>query len=255
MRAARAETAPAELDSAPRRRAVCPIATALIIGNSDGIGLALTEQLLAEGWRVVGVSRSPGPRAASGQTQHVIDVCAPEYAARLAQVVAQSGTPDVCVYCVGIGERLDLATLDIDRLVFETNLMGAVVTAQVILPAMVRATRGHFIGLSSQADRFNDPNAPSYSASKAGLSAYLEGLAPACRARGVYITNVRFGFVNTKMAKSRIRPFMISPAEAARRVRHCIARRPVRETYPKRMAVLLTLLQFARGLRRRLIGA
>jgi NAD(P)-dependent dehydrogenase (short-subunit alcohol dehydrogenase family) len=231
-----------------------PIATALIIGNSDGIGLALTEQLLADGWNVVGVSRSSGPRIGSGQTQHVIDVRAPEYTARLAQVVEQSGTPDVCVYCVGIGEPLDLGTLDIDRLVFETNLIGAVATAQVILPGMVRAGRGHFIGLSSQADKLSDPNAPSYSASKAGLSAYLEGLAPACRARGVYVTNVRFGFVDTKMAKSRVRPFMISPAEAAGRVRHCIARHPVRETYPKRMAVLLTLLRLARSLRR-LLGA
>jgi NAD(P)-dependent dehydrogenase (short-subunit alcohol dehydrogenase family) len=33
---------------------------ALIVGNSDGIGLALTRRLLGEGWRVTGVSRSPG---------------------------------------------------------------------------------------------------------------------------------------------------------------------------------------------------
>lgn len=238
----------------PRGGQYASIATALIIGNSDGIGRALTEQLLAEGWRIVGVSRSPGPRPASGQTQHVLDVCAPDYAAQLAQLLEQSGTPDVCVYSVGIGERLDLGTLSVDRLVFETNLIGAVATAQAVLPGMIRAGRGHFIGLSSQADRFSDPNAPSYSASKAGLSAYLEGLAPACRARGVYVTNVRFGFVDTKMAKARLRPFMISATEAARRVRHCIARRPVRETYPKRMALALTLMRLVLGVRRRLLG-
>ena len=33
----------------------------LVIGNSDGIGLALTRRLLAEGWTVTGLSRSTSP--------------------------------------------------------------------------------------------------------------------------------------------------------------------------------------------------
>ncbi len=32
---------------------------AVIIGNSDGIGLALTKRLLNSGWNVLGLSRSP----------------------------------------------------------------------------------------------------------------------------------------------------------------------------------------------------
>ncbi|MET3420839.1 NAD(P)-dependent dehydrogenase (short-subunit alcohol dehydrogenase family) [Actinoplanes tereljensis] len=34
---------------------------ALIVGNSDGIGLALTHRLLAAGWEVTGRSRRPAP--------------------------------------------------------------------------------------------------------------------------------------------------------------------------------------------------
>ncbi len=34
---------------------------ALLIGNSDGIGLATTRRLLDEGWTVAGLSRSPSP--------------------------------------------------------------------------------------------------------------------------------------------------------------------------------------------------
>jgi NAD(P)-dependent dehydrogenase (short-subunit alcohol dehydrogenase family) len=169
----------------------------------------------------------------------VCDVVSAKYAARLAAVVDKLGSPDVCVYCAGIGEFLDLNTLATDRRVFEVNLIGAVTTAMVVLPGMVRSSHGHFIGLSSQADAMNDPNAPSYSASKAGLTRYLESLAPACRARGVYITNIRFGFVDTKMAKSPVKPFLLPASQAAARVRRCIDRRPVRDTFPKRMALLL----------------
>jgi NAD(P)-dependent dehydrogenase (short-subunit alcohol dehydrogenase family) len=221
----------------------------LIVGNSDGIGLALTELLLGEGWRVCGVSRS-GARLSHGAYQHhVLDVCEPDYAQRLGQIVAAEGELDALVYSVGIGEFLDLETLAAERQVFEANLIGAVVTAQVVLPHFSRAGRGHFIGLSSQGDGLVDPRAPSYAASKAGLSTYLQGLALAYRPRGIFVTNVRFGFVDTKMAKAPLRPFMISPRQAAARVRRCLRARPIVDTYPKRMAALLWLLRCGRALR------
>jgi NAD(P)-dependent dehydrogenase (short-subunit alcohol dehydrogenase family) len=34
---------------------------ALLIGNSDGIDLATTKELLKRGWNVVGISRSESP--------------------------------------------------------------------------------------------------------------------------------------------------------------------------------------------------
>lgn len=188
---------------------------------------------------MVGVSRSASRLEASSYEHHVCDVVSAKYAARLATVLDKLGSPDVCVYCAGIGEFLDINTLATDRRVFEVNLIGAVTTAMVVVPGMVRSGRGHFIGLSSQADAMSDANAPSYSASKAGLTRYLEGLAPACRARGVYVTNIRFGFVDTKMAKAPVKPFLLPASQAAERVRRCIDRRPVRDTYPKRMALLL----------------
>jgi short-subunit dehydrogenase len=240
----------AMLDGRAAEAIIGTIPTAVIIGNSDGIGLALTELLLSEGWRVVGISRSASRIEAPNHEHHVSDVASVDYGARLAAVVEASGPLDLCVYCAAIGEFLDIDTLSTDCRVFEVNLVGAVATAMVVIPNMVRAGRGHFIGLSSLADSISDPNAPSYSGSKAGLTRYLEGLAPACRARGVYVTNVRLGFVDTKMAKSPVRPFMVSRAHAAEQVRRCIDERPVRYTFPKRMAVLLMLYGLGMRVRR-----
>jgi len=222
---------------------------AIIIGNSDGIGLALTELLLREGWSLAGISRSPSPLAAPNYQHHPLDVSDPGFGTRLAEQVAAFGTPDALVYCAGMGEFLQAETLELERRVFEVNLLGAVTTAQVILPLFLRAGHGHFIALSSQGDRFADPAAPSYGASKAGLSLYLEALALAYRPRGVFVTNLRFGFVDTKMAKSPVRPFMITRERAAARVRRCLDTRPIRDTYPKRMAPLLWLLGGWRELR------
>ena len=214
---------------------------ALVIGNSDGIGLALTRRLLDAGWTVAGISRSSTPDMAQTDryTHHVVDVRADGYPDVLRRACAELGTIDVCVYCVGVGQEIDLDQLTEERPVFEINLLGAVTTLEVVLPIMLAVGRGHVIGLSSQADRVRDPFAPSYAASKAGLSAYLEALDKVVRKRGVAITNVRFGFVDTKMAKSEIRPFLMSADRAARLIERGIRKRPRTLTRPRRMAFLL----------------
>jgi short-subunit dehydrogenase len=238
--------------------------TALVIGSSDGIGLALVRALLDRGFEVAGLSRSPLPPerlgvapALAARYRHVVaDVRAPDYGDRLSEMASalgalggEPGGVDVCVYCAGIGEALDLAHLAGESAVFGVNLMGLVRTIEAVLPGMIARASGHIIGLSSLADTFPDPGAPSYGASKAGVSAYLERLGLAVRKRGVYVTNLRFGFVDTKMARSPVRPFMITPEAAAARVLRCMARRPRRMSHPWRMAALLWLVAWPNRLR------
>lgn len=240
----------------------------LVIGSSDGIGLALVRALLGRGHRVAGVSRSAlpperlgvAPDLAAGYRHVIADVRDPAYRDRLSEVCRELcrdlGRIDVCVYCAGIGEALNLDDRDAlargaESEVFEVNLLGLVRTVEVVLPHMLAAASGHLIGLSSLADGFANPGAPSYGASKAGMSAYLEALGLAVRARGVFVTNVRFGFVDTKMAKSDVRPFMITPEDAADRVLRCMARRPRRYSHPWAMAALLWLISWPNRLRLR----
>ncbi len=223
------------------------VPTALVVGVSSGIGLALAHRLLARDWTVIGVARRT-PELRHERYRHVVaDVRAPEFRATLVDALA-TAVPDVCIYTAGIGKELDIRDLGGEADVFTTNLVGAVVTAEVVIPRMLEARAGHFIGLSSQADAMTDGSAPSYAASKAGLSSYLEGLARACRPHGVAVTNVRFGFVDTAMSSGSMRPFMISADRAAALVERCLERRPIRYTYPLRMAALLWLLRFGRRL-------
>ena len=224
------------------------MATALIVGSSDGIGLALARTMLAAGWRVLGISRSASGIDDDSYLHEVADVTGSDYRDKLTGLVATTGV-DVCVYCAGIGEPLDRAALGRELDVFDVNLVGAIATVAVVVPTMLAAGRGHFIGLSSQADTFVNADAPSYSASKAGLSAYLHGLALALRPHGVFVTNVRFGFVDTKMAKSDVKPFLISADKAAALIMRCVKKRPIRFTYPKRMAALLWFLRWGPRLR------
>jgi NAD(P)-dependent dehydrogenase (short-subunit alcohol dehydrogenase family) len=226
-----------------------PPKRALVVGNTDGIGLALTRRLLGDGWAVAGVSRRASPLGETAGYRHTIaDVATAEYPVALRTMLGSRAPFDVCVYCAGVGDLLDASDLAGDARVFGVNLLGAVETAAIILPSMMAAGRGHFVGLSSIGDRVS-ADAPSYFASKAGLSSYLQGLALALRSRGVRVTNLRFGFVDTKMAKAKVRPFMMTTERAVDVIAHCLRRRPARFTYPRRMATLAWLANLVLSVR------
>jgi short-subunit dehydrogenase len=224
---------------------------ALIIGNSDCIGLAMTRELLTRAWTVIGVSRSESPISDESYTHSVIKVQQPEYCLRLQSILKENPNLALCVYCHGIGELLNPRDMQNKENIFEVNLTGLVKTAAVIIPTMVEKGEGHFIGLSSVADDMLSPEAPSYHATKAGFSAYLESLALALKKDGVAVTNVRFGFVDTKMAHGDVKPFMMTLDQVVRHLIRCIDKKPGRYTAPKIVIPLVKfrkwMLQLQRG--------
>lgn len=215
--------------------------TAIIIGNSDGIGLAVTRELLKQGWKITGISRSDSPVEHPDYSHIQKQVQDPGYQDTLRKIVRDVQKVDLCLYCAGIGDLLDPKSMDFEVEVVEVNLLGMVKTAAEVIPPMVKRQAGHFIGLSSLADEMLSPEAPSYHASKSGFSGYLESLALALKPAGVAVTNVRFGFVDTKMAKGDVKPFMMSVERAVRHVLKCIKKRPVRYSAP---AAVVPLVRF-----------
>ena len=215
---------------------------ALFIGNSDGIGLAATRRLLEADWEIVGISKSDSPIKNEHYQHHTIDVSDSKYKELLNEIV-KDNPPDLCIYFAGIGEFLNIRDMSMEPKVIDVNFTGMVRTAAAVIPKMVKVKNGHFIGLSSMADELILSDAPSYCASKAGFSSYLAALKKPAKKKGVYITNVRFGYVNTKMAKGNVRPFMISVEKAVDHLEHCIKKKPARYSAPKIAIPFLKLLK------------
>lgn len=213
---------------------------ALIVGNSDGIGLETTKRLLIAKWNIIGISRSSSPISSSDYSHRIADVCDNTYPEMLAEIVSEVDL-DLCIYFPGIGELLDPLNMNNEAKVIDVNLTGMVKTAAKVIPQMVRRGNGHFIGISSLADELISAEAPSYHASKAGFSNYLGGLALALKPKGIYVSNVRFGFVDTKMAKGNLKPFMMSVEKAADHIKYCIAKKPICYTAPK---IVIPLIKF-----------
>jgi short-subunit dehydrogenase len=205
---------------------------AIMIGNSDGIGLATTKSLLADNWHITGISRSKSPITNIAYYHRVADVSHSKYSELLNEILSE-GPFDLCIYFAGIGEVLNPLDMSNEPRVIDVNLTGMVKTASKVIPQMVKRGRGHFIGVSSLADELISAEAPSYHASKAGFSNYLRGLSLALSSKGIYVTNVRFGFVDTKMAKGDIKPLMMNVERAVKHIQSCIKKKPVCCTAPK----------------------
>lgn len=83
--------------------------TALVTGASSGIGLAITQRLLAGGWRVIGVSRRPPPVEDAAFTHLPLD---------LADVEAREALPkafgdlDAIVHAAGVLRTAPLGALE-----------------------------------------------------------------------------------------------------------------------------------------------
>jgi NAD(P)-dependent dehydrogenase (short-subunit alcohol dehydrogenase family) len=124
---------------------------ALLIGNSDGIGLALTRRLLEGGFAVTGVSKSPSPVSHDAYRHIVLDVSSADYGTRL-DAALPSGRIRLCVYCAGIGDHFAMDGLHQDVATLQVNLVGLAKTVERVLPRMVADGPAVLAGLSSLAD-------------------------------------------------------------------------------------------------------
>lgn len=235
-------------------------AVVLLTGAANGIGRATASDLAARGFRLGLIDRdetalgpvSDGLRASGATVEsQAADVRDGE---RLREAVAslesRLGPTDILVACAGVGGLSTATNLDLDgfQRMLEINVLGVARTIEAVLPGMFARGRGHIVGISSVAGFRGLPWMPGYSASKAALTTYLEGLRPALKRRGVRITTVFPGFVRTALTADT--PFrrplpMLEPEHAARYVVRAILKRPRDYTFPLTTALGM---KFLRGL-------
>ncbi|MDR4484632.1 MAG: SDR family NAD(P)-dependent oxidoreductase [Nitrospirales bacterium] len=223
--------------------------TYLLIGNSDGIGAAVTRALIARGEHVVGLSRSPSPLGPEGPRHIVQDIASPEYPQVLETLLAEEGPVDACIFCAAIGSRLTLPDLSQEARVIDVNFTSMVRTLAALAPGWLERRQGHFIGLSSLADDFYNADSPGYTASKAGFSHYLISMGLKLRSHGVFVTNIRFGFVDTKLPKASWKPLMISVDQAAAHVIRCLETKPMQLSVPKLAGLAIHGMRWMQSIR------
>jgi len=235
-------------------RAEFPIV--IVTGASSGIGRALALRLGLQRYSVGLIARRREALdavaaeivAAGGSAVAAVADVGDRGALRaaIARIEGRLGPVDVVVANAGFGAptRLDpLNTAEVEAM-FRVNVMGVIYSVEAVLPGMLARGRGHLVAISSLSAFKGLPGESAYCASKAAVNVYMEGLRIALRRKGVTVTTVCPGFVQTPMAPmNSATPFLMSADEAARRIARLIARRRggvVRFPWP--MAMLTSLI-------------
>jgi short-subunit dehydrogenase len=114
--------------------------------------------------------------------------------------------------------------------VLSVNVGAAIATVTALLPHMRRRRSGQIALMSSLLAWFGMPVAPAYSASKAALKTYGEG---------IRVSVVLPGFVRSEMSDELKvpKPFMLSAADAAARIKRGLERGEARISFPLPLAV------------------
>lgn len=224
--------------------------TVWITGASTGIGRDIALQLAAQGVKVAASARSAeklrdlGPGILAVQ----LDVTDPA-ACRDAvdRIERELGPIDLAVFGAGTYAPVAIDALDPQRFsqMMSTNYMGVVNCLAALAPRMMERRSGHLSWIASVAGYIGLPKAAAYGPTKAALINLAESLHPEMKLRGVTVSVINPGFVETPLTAQNDfeMPFLMKSDDAARRTIAGLAAGRFEVAYPRRFVAILKTLR------------
>jgi 3-oxoacyl-[acyl-carrier protein] reductase len=206
-----------------------------VSGASSGIGAAAARALTATGARVALAARETSAldalaRQLDGAIATPCDVRDPSSVeAAVARAAKAFGGLDVVVAAAGVGRFGELGSFGVEDwdLVFDVGLRGTFLVVQAAL-SHVPPTGADVITISSVAAIHPFAGSAAYCAMKAGVRSFAQVLAAERRGRGVRVTNMVVGSVDspfwdraggTELARDR----MLRPDDVGRAIAWAVA--------------------------------
>lgn len=224
---------------------------AIIIGASSGIGKALALELAKRNYHIGLTGRRENLlhalAAQSGTTCYikVMDITRVDQAqAQLKELISQMNGVDIVIISAGVG------SCDLDweeqREIIDTNVRGFTALSCVALDYFLKENKGHLVGISSIAALRGGAGAPAYTASKAFVSNYLDGLRARIKRmkKNICITHVQPGLVDTAMGQASSF-WRATPQKAALQIVHAIHRKSRHAYITKRWRLIAWFFKYA----------
>ena len=220
--------------------------TALVTGATLGIGLAVAEEFLSFGARVVAVARDPERlstqvetwRRAGAEAEGVAaDLSTAEGRARVLRRLEELGRLDVLVNNVGTNVRkpaVEYAAEEYER-VISTNLTSAFELTRAAHPLLKRAGGASVVNVSSVSGLTHTSTGAPYAMSKAALLQMTRSLAVEWAQDGVRVNAVAPWYIRTPLVEP-----VLGDAERLARI---LSRTPMRRVgEPAEVAAVVAFL-------------
>jgi short-subunit dehydrogenase len=225
---------------------------AIIIGATSGIGKDLAEVLLREGYAVglTGRKTSLLNELREKRPDRVflkqIDVTqSADAMAHFERLIAEMEGVDLVVVSSGTGFINNDLQWTLEKETIDVNVTGFAAMTNVAMRHFLSKGSGHLVGISSLAAIRGDSAAPAYSASKAFVSSYLEGMRKKAVQAGmpITVTTIEPGYVDTAMAKGDDKFWVATPRKAAEQIYGAIKRRKNHAYVTKRWRLIAWALK------------
>lgn len=242
---------------------LCPMSSSfierrfVITGASSGLGRRLALDFAAPGVFLALSGRRPEPlaeTAAAAREKGAVVVTAALDAgdgqATKAWIESLEADAPIDVLIANAGvmtgppDDLGLDGFDAAEALIRTNLLGVIYAVEAIAPFMIARGRGQICVIASTASFRGLPYMPAYAASKAGVRIYGESVRGRLERSGVSVTVASPGFFASAMTERfhGDKPLMVTTQAAADRIRRALDKRSPRIIFPRRIALLLRLL-------------
>lgn len=183
---------------------------AIVTGASRGIGRAIAERLVADGFFVIGTATSDsGAEAISayladngkGYKLNVSD--AADIESFIKSTGDAYGTPAVLVNNAGITRDNLLMRMKDEEWddIINTNLTSIFRMSKAVLRGMMKVRYGRIINISSVVGSTGNAGQTNYAAAKAGMVGFAKSMAKEVGSRGITVNTVAPGFIDTDMTK------------------------------------------------------
>lgn len=196
----------------------------LVTGASSGIGEATAVLLAQKGFRVfAGARRVEKLKALEGLGGGRITAIPLDVTDRqsVADAVREASSASAPLYGlinnagVSVTGPLEQVPVEDWRRQFETNVFGVVAMTQAVLPQMRETGVGRIVMIGSVAGRIASPFMSAYAASKHALEGLADSLRREVNKRGVFVSLIRPGFINTPFGEPEQEGFARYAAEGA----------------------------------------
>jgi len=178
--------------------------TALITGTSQGLGLALAERLLADGWTLHGFARGAQTLVHPSFTAYTVDIT-DELSVRAAvATIAEGGRIDLLINNAAAASlnAFLLTPAAVAERLMRVNYLGTFHCLQAVGKVMVRQRAGRIVNVTTVAVPLSLEGEAAYVASKAAVEALTKVAAKELAHSGVIVSAVGFGPIDTALTRA-----------------------------------------------------